>query len=75
MRICNVLSTLKIGSDTAVVVDGSREFFSNGVGVLDEKGRPYVVLSVGMDSGTNVVEDDKASLLIEGRFVSKRLFI
>ena len=44
--------------------------------ILDENGKPYEVLSVGMDSGVNVEEMlNKTSLLIEGNFVSSKLFI
>ena len=76
MTVYNVLRTLPIGDDTAVVIDGSRELFRNGTGVLDDAGKPFVVLSVGMD----VIEDfanieDKTSLLIKGDFESKMLFV
>ncbi len=76
MMVYNVLRTLPIGDDTAVVIDGGRELFRNGIGVLDDEGKPFVVLSVGMD----VIEDfndveDKTSLLIKGSFKSKMLFV
>ena len=76
MTVYNALRTLPIGDDTAVVIDGSRELFRNGIGVLDDEGKPFVVLSVGMD----VIEDfndveDKTSLLIKGSFKSKMLFV
>ena len=38
MTVYNVLRTLPIGDDTAVVIDGGRELFRNGIGVLDDKG-------------------------------------
>ena len=76
MTVYNVLKTMPIENDTAVVIDGSRELFRNGTGVLDEDGKPFVVLSVGMD----VIDDfnnteDKTSLLIKGSFKSKMLFV
>ena len=49
MTICNVLSTMSVGNNTAVV-DGSGELFRNVMGILDENGKPYEVLSVGVDS-------------------------
>ena len=76
MTICNVLSTLTIDENTAVVVDSSRELFKNGIGVLDENGKPFEVLSVGMD---NILSTDnmsgKVSLLLAGNFSSQRLFV
>ncbi len=76
MTICNVMSTLPIDENTAVVVDGARELFRNGMGVLDEKGKPFEVLSVGMD---NIIGSDtepaKVSLLIAGRFNSQKMYI
>lgn len=76
MTVCDVLRILPIGNDTAVVIDGSRELFRNGTGVLNDEGKPFVVLSVGMD----LIEDfknvsDKTSLLIKGSFKSKMLFV
>ena len=76
MTICNVLSTMSVGNNTAVVVDGSGELFRNGMGILDENGKPYEVLSVGMDSMVDA--DDilnKTSLLLNGSFISKRMFV
>ena len=76
MTVCNVLSTLPIGEDTAVVVGGSRELFKNGTGILDEKGKPYEVLSVGMDENIETEDvSNRASLLIKGSFASTKLFV
>jgi hypothetical protein len=76
MVIYNVIDTLPIGNDTSVLIDGDGKHFKNGVGVLDENGKPYEVLTVAMSSGKNV--DDllnKTSLLIKGKFSSKKLFV
>ena len=75
MTICNVLSTMSVGNNTAVV-DGSGELFRNGMGILDENGKPYEVLSVGVDSMVDA--DDilnKTSLLLNSSFISKRMFV
>ena len=76
MTICNVLKSMAIGDNTAVVVDGSKELFYNGLGVLDENGKPFEVLSVGMDK-TIALDgmSDKTSLLLNGSFLSKKIFI
>ena len=77
MTICNVLKTMVVGDNTAVVVEGSGSLFRNGVGVLDENGKPYEVLSVGMDSLINMdnMSDDKTSLLLSGLFSSNKMFV
>ena len=77
MTVCKVLSTLPVGEDTAVVVEGAAKLFKNGTGILDESGKPYVVLSVGMEGGHVDLDDviNKECLLIEGKFSSKKLFV
>lgn len=76
MTICNVLSILPVDGDTAVVVDSPRMLFKNGIGILDENGKPFEVLSVGMESPTNLVaESEKTSLLLAGKFSSKKIFV
>ena len=76
MTIYKVLSTLKIDENTAIVVEGPRELFRNGIGILDENGKPYEVLSVGMDGGVDIDSiDNRTSLLINGSFVSDRIFV
>ncbi len=76
MTICNVLGTMPIGDNTAIIVDNDGELFHNGIGILDEDGKPFEVLSVGMDSGAEPKDMlDKTSLLVRGKFVSKRIFV
>lgn len=76
MTICNVLSTMSIGNNTAVVVDNSGELFRIGIGILDDNGKPYEVLSVGMDCVTNTENMlDKTSLLLNGEFASKKIYV
>ena len=73
MTVFKVIGRMSVGDNTAIVVDGKGNLFHNGVGILDENGKPY---EVGMDSGVNVEEMlNKTSLLIEGNFVSSKLFI
>ncbi|MBQ9438123.1 MAG: hypothetical protein IJU50_07295 [Lachnospiraceae bacterium] len=76
MTICKVLKMMPIEDNTAVVVDGSEELFRNGIGVLDENGKPFEVLSVGMEKVANSDElVDRTSLLLNGRFSSKKMFV
>ena len=76
MTICNVLATMTIDDNTAVAVEGKRELFYNGIGVLDENGTPFEVLTVGMNYFTDVNDlMDKTPLLIKGNFVSKKMYV
>lgn len=78
MTICNVLNILPIDDNTAIVVDVPRKMFRNGTGILDENGKPYEVLSVGMERIGDYDYDNvlnKTSLLIAGRFSSKKIFV
>lgn len=76
MTICKVLDILPIEDNTAIVAEGDRQLFKNGIGILDENGKPFLVLSVGMDTvfdTTNV--PNRVSLLLEGKFSSHKLFV
>ena len=76
MTICNVIRTMKISKNTAVIVEGPRELFRNGIGVLDEKGKPFEVWSASMDNVTDLEENEtKTSLLLSGRFSSKKMYV
>ncbi len=76
MPAYNVLSTMTVDGNTAAVVDGSGELFHNGISVQDENGKSYEVISVG--TGSAIKGDallDKTSLLIKGKFESKRILL
>ncbi len=76
MTICNVLNILPIDDDTAIVVEGSRELFHKGIGILDDTGKPHEVLSVGMDGIIDPeVVQNRTSLLIKGIFESTRIYV
>ncbi len=76
MTIYNVLKTLTIGNNTAVVVEGPGELLRNGIGILDENGKPYEVLSVGMDNIDNTEDlPEKTSLLLNGSFISNKMYV
>ena len=71
MLVYNVITTLSIEENTSVLIDGDGKDFKNGTGVLDDKGFPYEVLSVGMSCG----DVKKTSLLIKGNFTSEKLYV
>ena len=67
---------MKINKNTAVIVEGPREIFRNGIGVFDDKGKPFEVLSVSIDSVSDPEENEtKTSLLLSGRFSSKKMYV
>lgn len=74
MKVLNVIRTLKIGNNTSIIVNDKCKDVKNGTGVLDENGKPYVVLSVGMNKAKGSI-NDTTTLLIEGEFNSNKLFI
>lgn len=76
MTECNVLGKMPIGDDTAVVIDGNRGLFRNGIEIFDEEGNPFEVLSVGMDVIDGFTDlSENTSLLIKGLFDSRILLV
>lgn len=74
--IYSVITTLPIGENTTVLVDGDAKSFKKGIGILDDNGKPFEVLSVGMSCSGDVDELlSKTSLLVKGQFSSKKLFV
>ncbi|MBQ8318979.1 MAG: hypothetical protein IJX85_11595 [Lachnospiraceae bacterium] len=75
MLVYNVIATLPIEENTSVLIDGDGKDFKNGTGVLDDKGFPYEVLSVGMSCGDADEMLKRTSLLIKGNFASEKLYV
>ena len=76
MTICNIVRTMSIDDTTAIVVEGPRELFRNGMGILDETGKPHEVISVGLDGILNPeIMQNRISLLIKGLFESTKIYI
>ena len=76
MLVYNVIATLPVEENTTVLISGDGRNFQNGTSVLDDKGLPYEVLSVGMSCGNDVDEMlNKTSLLIKGQFASEKLYV
>ena len=73
MRVIEVIDTLKIGNNTSIGIKDKCPEIKNGVGILDENGKPYIVLSVGLTKTTG--EINSTIILVEGDFNSKKIFI
>ena len=73
MKVFKVASSLKVGNNTSIVIDDKCIDLKNGMGVLDEKGKPYIILSIGMANTKGNMET--TNLLIEGEFNSDKVFI
>ena len=72
----NVLDTMAVGKDTAVVVDCNGEELRNEIIVKDEKNQDYKVLSVGLVAGWHDENSyDKTTILIEGSYSSKKIIV
>lgn len=77
MIVYDVIDTLSIGENTAVLISGDRIPLKNGASILDENGETYEVISVGMSGGYANIEDllSRTSLLIKGHFSSTKLYV
>lgn len=73
MKVHNVISKLRIGDNTSIVINDKGKDIYNGIGILDENGTPYVVLSVGMNNTKGELKT--TTLLIEGEFNSNKIFV
>jgi len=76
MDTYNVLHTMVIGKNTAVVVDRAGEEFRNGIEIKDENDQTYKLLSIGLVGGrTDESSCNRTSILIEGIFSSEKIII
>lgn len=76
MATYNVLDTMAMGKDTAVVLECRGNEFSNGIMIKDENNQEYTVLSVGLVGGRHdKTSYDKTTILIEGSFTSKKITV
>lgn len=71
-----VINTLKVGNNTAVMLEGDITKLKNGMLVTGTTGNTYKVISVGMTAGIDPNEIGKTTdCLIEGSFGEKELII
>lgn len=73
MKVFNVTSSLRVGNNTSIVIDDKCIDLKNGMGILDESGKPYIILSIGMANTKGNMET--TNLLIEGEFNSEKVFV
>lgn len=73
MRVLKVIDTVKIGNNTLIAVNDPCEDIMNGSGLLDDKGIPHVILSIGTNSNSNNI--NITNILLEGDINSKQLFV
>lgn len=73
MTILDVIDTAPINGDTTVIVKGDDSILKNGIGILDANGKPYRIKSVGLTTGTG--DRTTTPLLVEGNFVSSKVFV
>lgn len=69
-----VEACLKVGDNTAVVISAPEGTFASKRAIFDENGKCFKILSIAMCSGPNV-NRDMTSILIEGEFASKEIYI
>lgn len=76
MLVYNVLSSMDMGNNTAVIIDGSTSAIEKGTTILNDHGAAYKVISYEdfkiRKYGHNTVN---ASLVIHGKFNSPKLYV
>jgi len=73
MRELKIMDTLKIGNNTLIAVDDPCEDIKNGSALLDDSGKPYVILSIGTNSNKNNI--NITNILIDGHIKSEKIFL
>ena len=73
MKAFEVIDTLKIGNNTSIIIKDKGMDVKNGTALLDDNGKPHVILSVGMNNDKGSIET--TTLLLEGEFKSKKIYI
>ena len=69
-----VINTLTVGKNTAVMIAGSGKGLKNNIFVTGASGKKYRIISIGMASGIDPDEIGKTTdLLIEGKFNEKQI--
>ncbi|CAI3548408.1 hypothetical protein [Clostridium neonatale] len=67
--IFEVENKLKVGKNTAVTIRGSSDVLKNGIKILNEDNKEYLVISIGMPKNQNTEDILKhTELLVEGEF-------
>lgn len=75
MTIYNVIGSMPINGNTSVVIDDNGQFLKNGIGILDDQGKPHEILSVAMTTSYNEESLNKTTLLISGSFSSSKIYV
>lgn len=70
MKKFEVKLALKVGDNTAIVIEDRGMGLKSGVIILDDAGKPHTVLSVGIGGELAGTTD----LLLEGDFQSKNIY-
>lgn len=73
MRVLKIMDTLKIGNNTLLAVDDPCEDLKNGCALLDEQGKPHIIISIGTNSNKENI--NITNILIKGDIQSQNIFI
>lgn len=76
MLVYNVISSMNMGNNTAVIIDGSTNTIEKGTTILSDAGAAYKVISYEdfkiKKYGHNTTN---ASIVIHGQFDSQKVYI
>lgn len=75
MIVYDVIGSVPFNENTSVVINSNGEHLRNGLGVLDDQGKPHVILSVAMTTSNKESSINKTTLLVSGEFSSLKLYV
>lgn len=76
MKKYNVVNTMTVGNNTAVIINGTGEMFGKGTIILNDSGSSYEVMSVGKINGESLGKKTRnATLMVKGCFESPLLYV
>lgn len=75
MIIYDVIGSVPLNGNTTVVVNSNGEYLKNGIGILDEQGKPHEIISVALTSSNKESSINKTTLLVSGEFSSSKIYV
>lgn len=75
MIIYDVIGSMPLNGNTSVIINSKGESLKNGIGILDEDGKPHDVISVAIATSNNIESMNKTMLLISGEFSSSKIYV
>lgn len=76
MLIYNVVDTMDVGNNTAVIIDGYNEFIDKGTLILSDAGTSHQVISSELYGSKAVRKRSRrTALIVRGKFHSPKIYV